>query len=61
MSLQLHFVETNYLNMSGITVDLGREKILQDNRKKLIEHKEISSRLKGSKSHIILDMNFKYV
>lgn len=38
--------------MSGITVDPVREKILQDNRKKLIEHKEISSRLKGSKYHI---------
>jgi len=30
-------------------VDPVREKILQENRKKLIEHKEISSRLKGSK------------
>lgn len=38
--------------MSGITVDPVREKILQDNRKKLIEHKEISSRLKGSKYYI---------
>jgi len=34
---------------SAIPVDPVREKILQENRKKLIEHKEISSRLKGSK------------
>jgi hypothetical protein len=34
---------------SAIVVDSVREKILQENRKKLIEHKEISSRLKGSK------------
>lgn len=34
---------------SGIPVDPAREKILQENRKKLIEHKEIASRLKGSK------------
>lgn len=33
---------------SAIPVDPVREKILQENRKKLIEHKEISSRLKGS-------------
>jgi len=38
---------------SGITVDPVREKILQENRKKLIEHKEISSRLKGSKYHVL--------
>lgn len=33
---------------SSIPVDPVREKILTENRKKLIEHKEISTRLKGS-------------
>lgn len=37
---------------SSIPVDLVREKILTENRKKLIEHKEISTRLKGSEYYI---------
>lgn len=40
---------------SGIPVDPVREKILQENRKKLIEHKEISSRLKGSKYYKLVN------
>lgn len=40
--------QSNFNMSSAIPVDPVREKILQENRKKLIEHKEISSRLKGS-------------
>lgn len=32
--------------------DAGREKALQDYRKKLLEHKEVESRLKESKSNL---------
>lgn len=35
-------------------VDSVREKVLQDYRKKLLEHKEVESRLKESESYLVI-------
>lgn len=36
-----------------MAVDADREKVLQDYRKKLLEHKEVESRLKESKFYCV--------
>jgi 26S proteasome regulatory subunit T4 len=36
----------------AVTMDSVREKALQDYRKKLLEHKEVESRLKESKTFL---------
>jgi len=43
----------------AVTMDSVREKALQDYRKKLLEHKEVESRLKESK--IIFDKIWNFV
>lgn len=39
------------------SVDVDREKVLQDYRKKLLEHKEVESRLKESEYPVSLPPN----
>lgn len=45
--------------MSAATAEPVREKSLQEYRKKLIEHKEVESRLKESKFKIFFRLGFK--
>ena len=41
----------------AVTMDSVREKALQDYRKKLLEHKEVESRLKESKHNFVEIVN----
>jgi len=45
----------------SVAMDPVREKAFQDYRKKLLEHKEVESRLKESKILLIAIVNFMYV